>query len=245
MQGGSIYHDSYGRGGYSYGNYVMNSNKALYISVGGKGQDGTYQSRSTGGWNGGGDGEWDHQDDECMGAGGGCTSIQTSKRNDGQLRYYESVRNSEVLIVAGGGGAGLPYMTHIAEIAKHVNQYGGGETGAKAWYDIGEDYENSVYTQQATQTSGYAFGLGQSAPSTITTNSEIPGGGGGWYGGYTVIPTVAYTFAAAGGGSGHIGTMLTNGATIAVNATMPSPPGGTETGHSGNGYCKITWHPAL
>jgi len=31
----------------------------------------------------------------------------------------------------------------------------------------------------------------------------------------------------------------------AGNEVMPSPTGGTETGHSGNGYCKITWHPAL
>ena len=32
---------------------------------------------------------------------------------------------------------------------------------------------------------------------------------------------------------------------IAGAYDMPAPSGGTETGHSGNGYCKITWHPAL
>ena len=35
----------------------MNNNKTIYISVGGKGQNGTFQSRSSGGWNGGGAGE--------------------------------------------------------------------------------------------------------------------------------------------------------------------------------------------
>ncbi len=244
MQQGVIYPTSYGRGGYSYGYYSMNKNKNIYISVGGKGQDGTLRSRSSGGWNGGGDGEWDHGDDEAMGAGGGCTSIQNTLKSDGQLKNYNSVKNTDVLIVAGGGGAGFPAGIQ-PRVENFVNQYGGGETGAKAWYDIGEDYDNAKYGQQATQTSGYAFGQGQSAPTEITSNSEIPGAGGGWYGGYTIIPTVAGTFAAAGGGSGHIGTMLTNGATIAGNQTFSSPTGGTETGHSGNGYCKITWHPAL
>ena len=47
----------YGRGGYSYGNYSMNKNQAIYIAVGGKGEDGKVGSRTIGGWNGGGDGE--------------------------------------------------------------------------------------------------------------------------------------------------------------------------------------------
>ena len=31
----------------------------------------------------------------------------------------------------------------------------------------------------------------------------------------------------------------------AGDESMPSTSGGTETGHSGNGYCKITWMPVL
>jgi len=62
----------------------------------------------------------------------------------------------------------------------------------------------------------------------------VAGGGGGedvGEGGY-------------GGGSGHVGN-VTNGQTIAGNQTFPKPGGGTETGHTGNGYCIITWHPSL
>ena len=33
---------------------------------------------------------------------------------------------------------------------------------------------------------------------------------------------------------------LTNASTIAGNASFPSPSGGTETGHSGNGYARIS-----
>jgi hypothetical protein len=64
------------------------------------------------------------------------------------------------------------------------------------------------------------------------------GGGGGWYGGGTSY------YGATAGGSGYIGG-VSNGTTIAGNQIIPSPTGGTETGHSGNGYCKITWHPTL
>ena len=41
------------------------------------------------------------------------------------------------------------------------------------------------------------------------------------------------------------GKVFTNTVMKAGNESMPSPTGGTETGHSGNGYCKITWHPSL
>ncbi len=221
----------------------MNNNKTIYISVGGKGQNGTFQSRSSGGWNGGGAGEWDHVDDEAEAGGGGCTSIQTSLKSDGQLKNYASVKNTDVLIVAGGGGA----CNHRSGSDISCG-YGGGETGSisKDW-----NYNEAKYNKQANQTTGYAFGLGQSVPSDVNftkyKNSELPGAGGGWYGGYTVIPdNSGGTYGAnAGGGSGHIGTMLTNGATIAGNQTFPSPSGSTETGHYGNGYAKITWMPVL
>ena len=227
--------DIYGRGGYSYGSYSMNKNNTIYISVGGKGGQGSLTSNNPGGWNGGGAGEWDHNDDESMAGGGGCTSIQTSLKSDGQLKNYSSVKNTDVLIVAGGGGG----TNHRA-----TNQYGGGEVGAMSIRYISDVPTNK---SQATQTSGYAFGQGQSANYDYNNyrNCEVPGGGGGWYGGYTVIPTETQSYASAGGGSGHIGTMLTNGQTIAGNETIPSPTGGIEEGHSGNGNAKITWTPVL
>ncbi len=45
---------------------------------------------------------------------------------------------------------------------------------------------------------------------------------------------------AGGGGSGYIGG-VTSGQTIAGNASMPNPSGGTITGKTGNGYARITY----
>ena len=93
------------------------------------------------------------------------------------------------------------------------------------------------------------------------------GGGGGWYGG-----AIGHGQGGSGGSSfisghtgcnainpsngNHLGTSttmtinnvnyrFTNTVMKAGNESMPSPTGGKETGHSGNGYCKITWHPTL
>ena len=88
--------------------------------------------------------------------------------------------------------------------------------------------------------------------------------GGGWYGGLAAGPkSSAYSEGngndgqGASGGSGYVYTSstasnypsgcllnssyyLSNAQTIAGNASMPSTSGGTETGHSGNGYARIT-----
>ncbi|WP_434503173.1 glycine-rich protein [Prevotella sp.] len=75
--------------------------------------------------------------------------------------------------------------------------------------------------------------FGQGGTGT-TSNESGPGGGGGWYGGGG-IPWAG----GSAGGSGHIGTGIT-GATIAGSQSFLSPSGGTEIGHTGNGYSKIT-----
>ena len=74
--------------------------------------------------------------------------------------------------------------------------------------------------------------------NTSDISGTGPGGGGGWYGGGSSI------YSASAGGSGYIGG-VSNGTTIAGNQSFPSPTGGIETGHTGNGYCKITWMPVL
>jgi 3D (Asp-Asp-Asp) domain-containing protein len=80
--------------------------------------------------------------------------------------------------------------------------------------------------------------------------NTVAGGGSGWYGGGSGN--------SAGGGSGYVytestapnypsGCLLTSdyylkdAATVAGNTSFESPSGGTETGHSGNGYVKITY----
>lgn len=84
---------------------------------------------------------------------------------------------------------------------------------------------------------------------------------GGWYGGgaagnYNSRSRNRAT--GGGGGSGFVWTSstasnvpsgygvstayyLTNASTKSGNTTFESTSGGTETGHTGNGYAKITW----
>ena len=81
------------------------------------------------------------------------------------------------------------------------------------------------------------------------------GGGGGWYGGgtaYSDSSTSYINYSGGGSGfvntaanasyrpSGYTGLQLDSGTTTAGNTSHPSTSGGTETGHSGNGYARIT-----
>ena len=82
------------------------------------------------------------------------------------------------------------------------------------------------------------FGQGQDGSSL----NDAGGGGGGWYGGKADTGTTAkpgYGVYGGGGGSGYIGG-VTNGTTIAGDQSFAAPGGGTETGHSGDGYARIT-----
>lgn len=102
--------------------------------------------------------------------------------------------------------------------------------------------------------SGGDFGLG--ANQTTTNYRYASGaGGGGWYGGgkyYSDTYTGAVDYSGGGSGfvntaanasyrpSGYTGLQLDSGTTTAGNSSHPSTSGGTETGHSGNGYARIT-----
>ena len=63
--------------------------------------------------------------------------------------------------------------------------------------------------------------------------------GGGWYGGGGA------TLAGSGGGGssyGNIKSLVPDSyKTINGDHEMPSPSGGTEIGHSGDGACVISW----
>ena len=94
------------------------------------------------------------------------------------------------------------------------------------------------------------FGTGGTLHSSRNTPA-VSGGGGGWYGGGGCVGV------GAGGGSGYIftsstissyplGCLLTNDYFLATasttigNTSFTSPTGTAETGHSGNGYIRIT-----
>ena len=170
------------------------------------------------------------------------------------------------VMVAGGGGGGAYHS--------RVGGYGGGLSGGKPNKES-TNLPDYVYSAEpATQTSGYKFGSGQNGIDGVKINVCAAGSGSGYYGGYsnTKSDVDSGEWPAAGGSgfiSGHTGCnaisssstsskivhtgqpnhysgkIFTNTVMMAGNESMPSPTGGTETGHSGNGYAKITWMPVL
>lgn len=253
-EGGYAYNSSTnypgGKGGYSVGTVYLNKGDTVYIHTGGQGASGTTTSSvKTGGVNGGGNSGY-----KMAGSGGGGTDIRIN--NDDTLAR---------VIVAGGGGGGANYSgraggygggstggngTAYADesTAKGGTQTAGGSKGIYGSY-VGND---GAFFQ------GGAAG---NARSTSNNYSNSGGGGGGWYGGgaggyATTSGTNQYAASGGGGGSGFVytssstlpngyllgvGYQLTSAQTIAGNNSFKSPLGVDETGHSGNGYAKITY----
>ena len=219
--GGSSSHPG-GKGGYSYGTLTLTKNITSYIYVGGQGtnDDGSFSSKATlvGGFNGGGYGRAWNGTSHNGGGGGGASDI----------RLVEDSLYARV-IVAGGGGGGSDNGN---------GGYGGGTSGGSGNMSGG------------SSSSGYGFGTGG---DVTYSGGECGGGGSGWYGG-TGGSSENY---AGGGGSGYVYTSgtassyptgvklnssyyLTNASTIGGNTSFTDNSGSTVTGHSGNGYARIT-----
>ena len=241
-QGGYRSNATYGgKGGYSIGELTLNEETTLYVQVGGSGNTG----KTSGGYNGGGK-------RNTYNGGGGGTDIRI-----GQDSLYARV------IVAGGGGSdgapGKKGMYGGGESGGSSTEnygaggFGGTQTGVSdsAWQTTNQS------TGTGTKTDAYA-GFGFGGNGIYINNGYGGAGGGGWYGGSGAYPdSSGDDDRGGGGGSGYIYTSstasnypsgcllnssyyLTNAQTIAGNTSFPSPNGGTETGHEGNGYARIT-----
>jgi hypothetical protein len=244
-----------GKGGYSVGIYSAQFSQLLYICVGEAGKANSISETVSGGYNGGGN----IITTSYGSTGGGATHIALNS-NRGELKNYSNDK-SAILIVAGGGGGSscwpLAYRSidgiSFAENTGYNGGFGGGIQGGDAQGSSSNQSGNlsfyggsqkgpgtgNIYTHpnnNSVKNSVGGFGFGGTGHGG---GANSGGGGSGWYGG-----TGGYDNGAGAGGSGYIGG-VSNGETIAGNQTIPNPNGGTETGHSGNGYCKITWHPTL
>lgn len=216
-----------GKGGYSAGTITLNQKTLIYIYTGGVGSI-SGNGKADGGFPNGGS-SWASSTSEGAGGGGGSSDIRI-----GTDSLY-----ARVIVAGGGGGGGEDNET---------GGYGGGETGGTS---------GSGTPGSQTAPSGY-FGIGGH------TSYDGGAGGGGWYGAY---PAGGQTTPATGssgsdtsgsrGGSGYVYTSatasnypsgcllnssyyLSAAKTIAGNTSFTSPTGSSETGHSGNGYCRIT-----
>lgn len=216
-----------GKGGYSVGTITLNQKTPIYIYAGGVGSI-SGNGKADGGFPNGGS-SWASGTSEGAGGGGGSSDI----------RIGTDSLHARVIVAGGGGGGGEDNET---------GGYGGGETGGTS---------GSGTPGSQTAPSGY-FGIGGH------TSYDGGGGGGGWYGacpaGGQTTPATSNSgddTSGSPGGSGYVYTSstaknypngclvnsthyLTNAKTIAGNTSFPSPSGTSETGHSGNGYCRIT-----
>ena len=247
-----------GNGGYSKGYIYLNAGDTLYINTGGKGGYGTSNSStatSGGGVNGGGSAGYRG------GAGGGATDIRINQNDlysrvivagGGGGSFYQS---SSVYALGGAGGG----VTGVA--GEHYNSsyaYYSGKGGTQTAGGSGGTAEEKAYYGNAG-----VFGIGGNTGTRYQSTSIYSNGagGGGWYGGGAAGHYNGETnnrYAGGGGGSGYVYTestassypngcllndsyYLTNASTHAGNTAFESTTGGTETGHEGNGYAKVTY----
>lgn len=232
-----------GKGGYTTGNVNLTSGTNLYVFVGGVGSNASSTAAGPGGYNGGGNGGPNAT--RAGGGGGGATDI----RVNGNSLYSR-------VIVAGGGGGGSG-TTQGATVT--VGGVGGGTSGGNGTYstnNIGNGYGGTSSSGGATGTYGSyttaptvgTWGIGGVGAGSASFGAG--GGGGGWYGG----GGADYT-GGGGGGSGYVLTYIStkpsgylptatyyfdSSSSVAGNAPMPNPAGGTMTGNSGNGYARVT-----
>lgn len=250
-QGGTLTNAAGGKGGYSVGTLTLTSKTKLYIYVGGEGVVPTDTiGLKVGGFNGGGNSYTSNIMNYSCGSGGGGSDIRI-----GTDSLY-----ARVIVAGGGGGAGSYGRSY-----RYKGGFGGGENGG-----TGNQYSASYRggaggSQTSAGTSYYhrtpdsttygdiaSFGFGGGAKSD-STSYVITGGGGGWYGGgFSAL-------GGGGGGSGYVYTSssasnypsgcllnsdyyLTDAQTLSGNSSsIPTTDGtGTETGHEGNGYARIT-----
>lgn len=240
-QGGYRSSTSYGGlGGYAVGTLKVTATTTVYIYVGASGNNG--------GWNGGGS-------RTTYKGGGGATDIRTVNNSD----PINSASLLSRFIVAGGGGSD--------GATSKTGMYGGGTSGGSNTANYGTGGGGASQTAGGTGSSSAsgtgrsgtygAFGIGGTGYNA--SSGYAGAGGGGWYGGAGSYPDGSVDDdRGGGGGSGFVwtsgtassvpsgysvgtGFYLTSASTTAGNASFPNTAGsGNETGHSGDGYAKIT-----
>lgn len=225
-QGGYRSNTTYGgKGGYSVGELTLNEETTLYIQVGGSGNTG----KTSGGYNGGGK-------RSTYNGGGGGTDIRIGKDD-----LYARV------IVAGGGASD--------GASNKAGMYGGGESGGTNTANYGTGGGGGTQTAGGEGGSGNSGTFGVGGEGLSRSSGYGGAGGGGWYGGGGAYPdSSGDDDRGGGGGSGFVWTganaptgyllgseyHLANASTTVGNVSFTGPTGTAETGHSGNGYARIT-----
>jgi hypothetical protein len=263
MSDNVAYTNSTGLGAYTCGILSFSSPITLYIYVGSKGANAVVGAHSSGGYNGGGTGAWDEQDDDTGGGGGGSTDIRLT---NGNWDNFNSLK-SRIMVAAGGGGRcwrvdspgygggikGGDVLYHDGSVycaggTQTSKIWGHGDNAAgKATNDAG-----GFWTALAGGGGGYYGGncSWNASSKTGDVYYSSASGGSSFISGHTGCNAIKESSTSSNiihteQPNHYSGYVFSNTVMKAGNVSMPKPTGGTETGHSGNGYCKITWHPSL
>ena len=139
----------------------------------------------------------------------------------------------------------------------HTETYTDTDSASQVGYVGGGTYGGGYPDYQGTQVrAGENGSFGAGADQSASDYRYCSGaGGGGWYGGGShFTDTSMYAVEDSGGGSGWVNTyasrndrpsgytglQLDSGTTYDGEQSFPATSGGSETGHSGNGYARIT-----
>lgn len=218
-QGGNYGSGRGGFGGYSVGTLNLQSPQSAYIYAGGQ------PTNNSGGFNGG-------SATNRYGYGGGGGS---------DIRIIQDSLYARIIVAGGGGSNGYG--------SANLGGYGGGTNGG-----AGKDgsYQGGRGGTQTTGGTCYSSSGNGKFGEGGYLNTNGGGAGGGWYGGGHGYG--GGTDSAGGGGSGFVWTganapsgyllnssyHLTDAKTTDGSQSITSPIGTVETGHTGNGYVRIT-----
>ena len=262
--GTGIYDGGGGLGSYSVGLTHLKANEKVYIYVGGGGNNMKLkgiEEKVGDSYNGGGRATIQPWTGGPLYAGGGGGATHISKTDT----LLKDTNISDLIIVAGGGGAGT---SNDCSLPGHRGQGGhaGGDTGTSGnsgvWSGgIGGsqqpmgDYTNSCDVQTNSREYEIVQGYGQGcSPNSQYRYAMRVAGGGGYYGGQCGC------HGGGGGGSGYIGSDLlisntnitkhmtcfactanVNDKTRTVSVSNHSSDPIPDYAKSDNGYAKITW----
>ena len=249
-----------GKGSYTRGTLGITTGNVFYVVVG---QNGSVENYI---FNNGFKRYW-FPNGEVSGyvwSGGGSTDIRLNDANNNWTDFVS--RKSRIMVAASGGGsityynpqAGVPggSLVGFPGTSKGENdgvaatagtQTKGGTTGTGC-HSIGQNEIGFGYivnddgpTMGGAGNGYYAGGKGNHGNGAVGVGAT----GSCYISGYTgcnaITESCAENAIAHTGSPNHYsGYVFTNATMIAGNASMPSPSGGNETGHGGDGTCIIT-----
>jgi hypothetical protein len=223
-----------GRGGYSKGTVQLKNITTLYVYVGGSGT-GSPSGCCCGSSGGGGGTDIRIQSGAWNDANGLKTRIIVAGGGGGRRgKNFEEV---EYIGNDGGGTEGPTFTSKGYTTSGGTQTSGGSSTYVTAYGSFG--YANANTYRNVNSKGGYNGG------SRGSDDWACGGAGGGWWGG-------CVSWFTGSGGSGFVYTSsnsqcsassdyyLFNASTYPGNISFLSPYGGTELGHRGNGFARIT-----